>query len=43
MDYITLLSIPKGTAVCYSGFREGQRPGGVYPSYDQVKEDLTIV
>ena len=43
MDYTTLLSIPKGTAVCYSGFREGQRPGGVYPSYEQVKEDLTIV
>ena len=43
MDYTTLLSIPKGTAVCYSGFREGQRPGGIYPSYEQVKEDLTIV
>ena len=27
MDYTKLLSIPKGAAVCYSGFREGQRPG----------------
>ena len=43
MDYTTLLSIPKGAAVCYSGFREGQRPGDVYPTYEQVKEDLTIV
>ena len=43
MDYTTLLSIPKGAAVCYSGFREGQRPGDVYPSYEQVKEDLTIL
>ena len=43
MNYTTLLSIPKGAAVCYSGFREGQRPGDVYPTYEQVKEDLTIV
>ena len=43
MDYTSLLSIPKGAAVCYSGFRVGQRPGDVYPSYEQVKEDLTIV
>ena len=43
MDYTKLLSIPKGTAVCYSGFREGQRPWDVYPSYEQVKEDLLIV
>jgi len=30
-------------AICYSGFRDGQRPGGVCPSYDQIKEDLEIL
>ena len=43
MDYTKVLSIPKGPAVCYSGFREGQRPGGIYPTYAQIKEDLHIV
>lgn len=43
MDYSKILSVPLGTAVCYSGFRNGQCPGINYPSYDQVKEDLLIV
>ena len=30
-------------AICYSGYREGQVPGQVYPSYDEVKEDLKIL
>lgn len=34
---------PYGRAICYSGFREGQFPGGIFPSYDQVKEDLLIL
>lgn len=42
-DYSKVLRIPKGTAVCYSGFREGQCPGQNYPSYEEVKEDLQIV
>ncbi|MCU0388514.1 MAG: hypothetical protein MUE71_07905 [Chitinophagaceae bacterium] len=33
----------KARAICYSGFREGQRPGDKYPSYEQVKEDLLIL
>jgi exo-beta-1,3-glucanase (GH17 family) len=37
------LNIPFANAICYSGFREGQSPGGVYPSYDEVKEDLLIL
>lgn len=37
------LSFPYGKAICYSGFREGQQPGGLTPSYDQVKEDLLIL
>lgn len=32
-----------GRAICYSGFRDGQRPGGEYPSYEQVKEDLLLL
>ncbi|WP_283131931.1 glycosyl hydrolase family 17 protein [Enterovibrio norvegicus] len=31
-------------AICYSGYREGQNPReGIYPSYDEVKEDLQIL
>ncbi|MDA3943079.1 MAG: glycosyl hydrolase [Bacteroidetes bacterium] len=37
------LNLPKGRAICYSGFREGQQPGGIYPSYDEVKEDLLLL
>ena len=36
-------SFPYGRAICYSGFREGQYPGGLFPTYDQVKEDLLIL
>lgn len=32
-----------GNAICYSGFREGQYPGGPNPTYDQIKEDLLIL
>jgi exo-beta-1,3-glucanase (GH17 family) len=36
--------IPFGRAVCYSGYREHQGPQiKVYPTYDQVLEDLTIL
>ena len=30
-------------AICYSGYREGQYPGGTYPSYDEIREDLLIL
>ena len=31
-------------AICYSGFREGQSPiTGIFPSYDEVREDLYIL
>jgi exo-beta-1,3-glucanase (GH17 family) len=33
----------KANAICYSGFREGQRPGEKYPSYKEVKEDLLLL
>ena len=32
-----------GNAICYSGYREGQCPGQVYPSYEEIKEDLLIL
>ena len=35
--------LPYGRAICYSGFREGQRPGHRYPTNDQVLEDLLLL
>jgi len=33
-----------GRAICYSGYREGQDPRrGIYPSYQEIKEDLLIL
>lgn len=43
MDYNKLLNVEPGQAICYSGFRKGQYPGGVYPTYGQIKEDLLIL
>ena len=31
-------------AICYSGYREGQSPpSGVFPTYEQIREDLLIL
>lgn len=36
--------LPFKSAICYSGYRHGQSPReGIYPSYQQVKEDLLIL
>ena len=36
--------LPFASAICYSGYREGQNPReGKYPSHQQVKEDLLIL
>lgn len=36
--------IKHGNAICYSGYREGQCPrAGIYPSYQQVKQDLLLL
>ena len=43
MDYTKELKIGAGQAICYSGFREGQKPGGKVPSYEEIKEDLLIL
>jgi len=44
MDLLKLLNLPKGGAICYSGYREGQSPEiGIYPTYNQILEDLLIL
>ena len=38
------LPVGYGNAICYSGYRDGQSPReGVFPSYEQVREDLLIL
>jgi len=38
------ISLKHGNAICYSGYREGQSPcEGIYPSYEEIKEDLHIL
>lgn len=38
------LNLEFGNAICYSGYRDGQSPiDGIFPSYDQVCEDLRIL
>lgn len=43
MDFFEQFGLQPAKAICYSGFRDGQQPGGVTPSYDEVKEDLLIL
>ena len=43
MNSFKALKLEPGRAICYSGFREGQQPGGIYPSYNEVKEDLLLL
>jgi exo-beta-1,3-glucanase (GH17 family) len=36
--------VKSGNAICYSGYREGQDPRReLFPSYDQIREDLLIL
>jgi exo-beta-1,3-glucanase (GH17 family) len=37
------LLLPSGRAICYSGYRDGQQPGGSVPTHDQIREDLAIL
>ncbi len=43
MDFFEQYNLPFAKAICYSGFRDGQQPGGITPSYEEVKEDLLIL
>lgn len=39
-----MVKLEHGNAICYSGYRDGQSPAaGVYPSYEQIREDLLIL
>lgn len=42
-NFFNQFNIPFAKAICYSGFRDGQQPGGITPSYEEVKEDLLIL
>lgn len=43
MNFFEKFGAAPANAICYSGFRVGQMPGGVYPSYEEIKEDLLIL
>jgi exo-beta-1,3-glucanase (GH17 family) len=43
MNTFTALNLSPANAICYSGFREGQQPGGIVPTYDEIKEDLQLL
>lgn len=43
MNLFEKIGIQAGRGICYSGFREGQQPGGKYPGYDEIKEDLLLL
>ena len=43
MNSFEALNLSPGHAICYSGFREGQQPGGIVPSYEEIKEDLLLL
>jgi exo-beta-1,3-glucanase (GH17 family) len=43
MNSFKALNLEKGRAICYSGFREGQSPAGIFPSYEEIKEDLLLL
>ncbi len=43
MNFYKKFELQPAKAICYSGFRDGQQPGGISPSYDEVKDDLLIL
>ncbi len=43
MNSFNVLKLTPGRAICYSGFREGQQPGGIWPTYEEIKEDLLLL
>ena len=42
-NFFKQFNLPYAKAICYSGFRTGQQPGGSVPTYEQVKEDLLLL
>ncbi len=44
MNLFNKLGLPAAKSICYSGYREGQSPESeIFPTYDQIKEDLLIL
>lgn len=43
VNFFKTFHLPYAKAICYSGFRTGQQPGGLVPTYEQVKEDLLLL
>jgi exo-beta-1,3-glucanase (GH17 family) len=43
MNFFEHVGLAHAKAICYSGFRAGQQPGGKYPSYDEVLQDLLLL
>ncbi|MCX6266118.1 MAG: glycosyl hydrolase [Bacteroidetes bacterium] len=44
MNLFKTFGLATGKAICYSGYRDGQSPElGIYPAYEQIKEDLLIL
>ena len=43
VNFFEKFGFEPGKAICYSGFRDGQQPGGLTPAYSEVKEDLLIL
>ena len=43
MNFYKKFGLQPAKAICYSGFRDRQQPGGDSPSYDEVKVDLLIL
>jgi exo-beta-1,3-glucanase (GH17 family) len=43
MNFFKQYKLEKANAICYSGYRNGQQPGGNTPSYEEVKEDLLLL
>ncbi len=43
MNLTNKLNLQFANAICYSGFRDGQQPGGMCPTYAEIKEDLLIL
>lgn len=42
-NFFSQFNIVPAQAICYSGFRDGQQPGGKQPSYQEIKEDLLLL
>lgn len=42
-NFFKQFNFPFAKAICYSGFRNGQQPGGINPSYEEIKEDLLLL